>query len=63
MENTRTFSIIVAPDREDCIYHTGETATLKLSAAFANGTEAREGILHLRLRHHRGSHRHHQCYQ
>lgn len=49
MENTRTLSVKVATDREDCIYRTGETATLKLSAAFADGPEAREGILHLRL--------------
>ena len=45
----KTISIKVVPDREGCVYRTGETATLEVSATLANGTKASEGFLHLRL--------------
>ena len=46
---SKTLSIKVAPDRENCLYRAGEKAMMTVSAAMADGTEAQEGILHLRL--------------
>ena len=49
MENANTLFVHVSPDRESALYRVGETASLTVSASFADGTPVREGILHLRL--------------
>lgn len=48
-EGKRTLTVSAAADKPGCVYQVGETAFLTVSAAFADGNEAHEGVLHIRL--------------
>ena len=41
--------INVVADKADCVYRAGETASLTLTATLADGGEAREGVVHIRV--------------
>lgn len=45
----RKLAVSAAADKPGCVYQAGETAFLAVSAAFVDGGEAHEGVLHIRL--------------
>ena len=49
MEAETILTVHVAPDRDNCLYRAGETASLTVSATNPDGAPVREGVLHLRL--------------